>query len=154
MHIDIVGDFFMVEDGPGDPEDVAFIKEITGLTNDRVAELFLGMGANSAALGTHLYQRFEIEINQYFVSQGITPVPADIENEALRFAIWTYLARDLDDKVEDKEQRTEQMKDAKIKNLKGGGDDEAQDGGNDESQEGGNDQTQDDGYESDDLYNA
>jgi hypothetical protein len=94
--IDVVGGMSMIEDGPGDTESVAFIMETTTITNNRVAQLFLGLGGNSAALATHLYSKFEAQINDYFDKQHVVSSPADVENEALRFAIWMYMARGLD----------------------------------------------------------
>lgn len=107
----------MIGDGPGDPEDVEFIKEITTITNDRIAELFLGMSCHSAALAVHLYGKFEIVVNHYFVEQSILPCPADFENEALRFAIWMYMAQGLDDGDNSSEKEKEQKKESKEMGL-------------------------------------
>lgn len=110
----------MIEDCPGDAESVVLIREMTTITNDRVAQLFLGLGANSVALAAHLYSKFEEAINDYFVEQSILPIQTDVENEALRFAIWMFTARDLDAKDGDEketEQHTQQDKGAKNEEL-------------------------------------
>jgi hypothetical protein len=98
---DVVGGVFMVEDGPSDAESVAFMKEITSITSDHVADLYIGLGARSAALGAHLYGKMEMEVNHYFVEQGVIPGPLDFQNEALRFALWMYRERDLNAEKED-----------------------------------------------------
>ena len=108
----------MMEDGPGDAEDVAFIKEMTTITSDRLAQLFLGLGANSAALATRLYHKFEIEVKQYFAGQMIVPFPPDFENEALRFAIWMYMARDLDNEDEGKKEKESKLEQIKTEDEK------------------------------------
>jgi hypothetical protein len=116
LQIDIVGGISMIEDGFSEEEDVAYIKEMTTITSGHVAHLFLGLGSKSAALATHLYHKFEEEVNQYFVKQGLVPCPPDFENEALRFALWMYMARDLDtgDSGKDNTKAKEQVKESKL----------------------------------------
>jgi hypothetical protein len=112
---------FMVEDGPVDADDVAFMKEMTAITSDRLAQLFLSLAANSAALAIHLYDKFEMEVKQYFAGQMIVPFPPDFENEGLRFAIWMYMARDLDNEDEEKkEKEKEKRKESKLEEVKSG----------------------------------
>jgi hypothetical protein len=102
----------MLEDGPGDAESVAFIKDTTTIPSDRVAQIFLAMSAHSAALAAHFYGKFEIEVNHYFIEQGILPHPADFENEALRFAVWMYVARKMEyvRLAEEQEKKTQEEK--------------------------------------------
>jgi hypothetical protein len=102
----------MLEDGPGDAEGVAFIKDTTTIPSDRVAQIFLAMSAHSAALAAHFYSKFEIEVNHYFIEQGILPHPADFENEALRFAVWMYVARKMEYVriAEEQEKKTQEEK--------------------------------------------
>jgi flagellar biosynthesis GTPase FlhF len=102
----------MLEDGPGDAESVAFIKDTTTIPSDRVAQIFLAMSAHSAALAAHFYSKFEIEVNHYFIEQGILPHPADFENEALRFAVWMYVARKMEYVriAEEQEKKTQEEK--------------------------------------------
>jgi hypothetical protein len=116
LQIDIVGGMTMIENGFSEEVDVAYIKEMTTITSDRLAHLFLGLGAKSAALATHLYHKFEEVVNHYFVEQGLVPRPPDFENEALRFAIWMFMARDLDtgDCGKDNTKAKEQVKESKL----------------------------------------
>jgi hypothetical protein len=102
----------MLEDGPGDAESVAFMKDTTTIPSDRVAQIFLAMSAHSAALAAHFYSKFEIEVNHYFIEQGILPHPADFENEALRFAVWMYVARKMEyvRLAEEQEKKTQEEK--------------------------------------------
>jgi hypothetical protein len=91
---DTVGGVFMVEDGPFDTDSIEHIKEVTNIKSDNVAALYIGLGGTSAALGARLYERVEEGVGKYFEQKGVVPTPADVENEAVRFALWMYRERD------------------------------------------------------------
>lgn len=150
----------MLEDGPGDAESVAFIKDTTTIPSDRVAQIFLAMSAHSAALAAHFYSKFEIEVNHYLIEQGILPHPADFENEALRFAVWMYVARKMEygriaEEQEKKTQTEKKKTQAEEKKTKGEeqktqGEELKETTREEESKDGGDES----GEESDGLYDA
>jgi hypothetical protein len=129
---DVVGGAYMVEDGPSDADSVVFMRDITTITSDRVAHLYIGVGARSAALAADLYGKVEREINLYFVQQSKIPSPADFENEAVRFALWMYRERD--------------------KGAAGEGEDQAEESQGEESEGEESNVEESGGEESDDLY--
>lgn len=97
----------MVVDGPCSAEEVAHIKKYTSITNDNLAQLFMGISGQSAALAVDLSKKFEIKITEYFAENGILATMEAFESEAFRFGLWMFMARapDPDCKNVDPEER-------------------------------------------------